>query len=89
MLPFILTFIPIAEHLAVELSLPVFMTFYGLSRQGFEHPTFGLRGERFDPTALELLIIIKKRLRVVKSNHKSVAFRTIQVQFFCLFSLKK
>ena len=34
----------IAERLAVE---PVFIT--GLSRLGFEHPTFQLRGQRSNP----------------------------------------
>ena len=35
----------IAERLAVELSLPVFTTLIGLSRLGFEHPIYCLRGE--------------------------------------------
>ena len=37
--------IPNCKCLAVNLSLPVFTT-YGLSRPGFEHLTFRLRGER-------------------------------------------
>ena len=41
-----MTLTPIAERLAVELSLPVFTT---LSRLGFGHPTFRLRGQRSDP----------------------------------------
>ena len=35
-----MTLTPVAERLAVELSLPVF------TQLGFEHPTFHLRGER-------------------------------------------
>ena len=34
-----MTLTPIAERLAVELSLPVFMTFKSVAA-GFEHPTF-------------------------------------------------
>ena len=41
------TLTPIAERLAVELSLPVLTT--GLSRLRFEHQTFRLRGERSNP----------------------------------------
>ena len=41
------TLTPIAERLAVELSLPVFTT--GLSRLGFEHLTFRLRVKRSKP----------------------------------------
>ena len=36
---------PNVERLEVELLLPVL----GLSRQGFEHPTFRLQGERSNP----------------------------------------
>ena len=43
-----MTLTPIAERLTVELSLTVFM-----SRLGFEHPIFRLRGER--PNQLPLL----------------------------------
>ena len=39
---------PIAERLAVELSLPVFKNI-GLSQMGFEHPTFRLRDHRSNP----------------------------------------
>ena len=42
-----MTLTPIAERLAVELSLPVLTT--GLSRLRFEHQTFRLRGERSIP----------------------------------------
>ena len=38
----------IAERLAVELSLPVLFDL-GLSRLGFEHPTFPLLGDRSSP----------------------------------------
>ena len=41
-----MTLTPIAERLAVELSLPFYDL--GLSRLGFECPTFRLRGERFN-----------------------------------------
>ena len=37
--------IPVAKRLAVELSLPVFYDL-GLSRLGFEHPIFRMRGKR-------------------------------------------
>ena len=40
----LVTLTPVAEVLAVELSLPVLMT--GLSRTGFKHPTFRMWGER-------------------------------------------
>ena len=40
----LVTLIPIAERLAVELSLPVYQL--DMSWLGFEHPTFRLRGER-------------------------------------------
>ena len=40
----LVTLTPVAEVLAVELSLPVLMM--GLSRTGFKHPTFRMRGER-------------------------------------------
>ena len=39
-----MTLEPFAERLAMELSLPVFYDL-GLSRLGFEHPTFRLRDE--------------------------------------------
>ena len=42
------TLTPIAERLAVELSLPVFYDL-GLSRLGSDHPTFCLRGKRSNP----------------------------------------
>ena len=42
-----MTLTPIAERIAVELSLTVFTT--GLSRLGFELPTFRLRGKRSHP----------------------------------------
>ena len=38
-----------SERLAVELSLPIFAIDWGLSRLGFENPTFRLRGERSNP----------------------------------------
>ena len=44
------TLTPIAERLAAELLLPVFTT--SSVRLGFEHPTFRMRGERFDPWSL-------------------------------------
>ena len=47
--PVILT--PIDERLAVELSLP------GLSRLGFEHPTFRLRGQRSNPNTGMLISV--------------------------------
>ena len=40
-----MTLIPIAERLAVKLSLHVFYDIC-LSRQGFEHLTFRFRGQR-------------------------------------------
>ena len=39
----LMTLTPVAEVLAVELSLPVLMT--GLSRTGFKHPTFHMWGD--------------------------------------------
>ena len=41
-----MTLAPIAERLAVELSLATCFYDLGLSRLRFEHPTFRLRGER-------------------------------------------
>ena len=43
-----MTLTPIAEHLALELSLPVFYDF-GLSRLGFEYPNFRSRGPSPNP----------------------------------------
>ena len=42
------TLTPVAERLTVELSQSV-LTTLSLSRLGFEHPIFRLRGERFNP----------------------------------------
>ena len=42
------TLTPIAERLAVELSLPLFYDL-GLPQLGFEHPTFCLWGQRSNP----------------------------------------
>ena len=44
-----LTLTSIAGCLAVELSLPVLIYDLGLSRLGFEHPIFRLRGQRSNP----------------------------------------
>ena len=43
-----MTLSPIAERLAVELSVPVFFDLL-LSRLRFEHPAEGLRGQRSNP----------------------------------------
>ena len=43
-----MTLTPVDEHLAVELSLPVFYGL-GLSQLGFEHPTFRMQGQRSNP----------------------------------------
>ena len=43
------TFTPIAERLAVELSVPGFFFDLLLSRLRFEHPAEGLRGQRSNP----------------------------------------
>ena len=42
------TLTPVAERLTVELSQSD-LTTLGLSRLGFEHPIFRMRGERFNP----------------------------------------
>ena len=42
------TLTPIAERLEVEISVSVFDL--GLSRLGFEHPTFCMQDERSNPT---------------------------------------
>ena len=52
-----LTLTPIAEHLAVELSLPVFTTYVWL---GFEHPTFHFRDERTNPLRCRIVSTEKK-----------------------------
>ena len=44
------TLTPISERLAAELSLPVFTT--SSVRLGFEHPTFRMRGEHYEPWPL-------------------------------------
>ena len=72
--PVILT--PIAERLAVELSLPVFTTSKGLPRLGIEHPTFRLQGQRSNTLRhgrgpFNYKDIINLLYTLMKSNHKT------------------
>ena len=77
-----MTLTPYAERLAMELSLPVFYDL-GLSRLGFEHQTFRLRGQRSNPLChrrgLEQIIItlafkMKKRCSLSQRLSKPYGF---------------
>ena len=62
--PVTLTPIAIAEGLAVAVSRAVTTWFYnlGLSRLGFEHPTFRLRGERSSPCTTAAVFVLSSSI---------------------------
>ena len=79
-----MTFTPLADRLAVELSLPVL----GLSRLGFEHPTFRLRGERSNPLHhhhYELTMLKSKHLCMVLDKFVLIFYG--DTSFYCWFTL--
>ena len=60
------------ERLAVELSLPVYDL--GLSRLGFEHPTFLLRGEGFNPLHHHCDCFVFWREFIISNHHVFLHF---------------